>query len=426
MVAEKPESERLALLYRVSQAFNSTLDLDEVLIRVMDEVIVATRAERGFLMLRGADGHLAFRAARGIDHQTLDAPEFQVSRSVVERVAQEGRPVLTTDAQVDERFSLRQSVISMGLRSILCVPLLVRDRVSGVIYVDNRFRTGIFHPDDLELLSAIAASAAMAIENARLYAVAVEKGRMERELQMARELQAGLLPRQAPQLDGWDIACRWQPALEVAGDFYDFLTAPGGKLGWVIADVSGKGMAAALFMALARSTVRACLASAASPGEGIAHANDLICADSVSGMFVTLFYAQLDAITGDLTYVNAGHDPPLLIRPGASVGDRPGRAVASQLARTGMLMGVSEGVSYEQQSVRLEPGDLLLCYTDGVTESLDDQGREYGAERLREVALGLSGASADKVVESLEVDLAEFTGERTRLDDRTLLVVKRL
>jgi phosphoserine phosphatase RsbU/P len=425
MIVEKPDSERLALLYRVSQTFNSTLDLDEVLVRVMDEVILATRAERGFLMLREPGGRLSFRAARGMDHRTLEAPEFQVSRSVVEQVAQEGRPVLTSDAQADERFSLRQSVITMGLRSILCAPLLVRNRISGVIYVDNRLKAGIFRPDDLDLLSAIAASAAIAIENARLYAVAVEKGRMERELQMARELQAGLLPGNAPHLDGWDIACRWQPALEVAGDFYDFVSAPGGELGWMIADVSGKGMAAALFMALTRSTIRASLANAASPAEGIAHANDLICADSTGGMFVTLFYARINARTNSVSYVNAGHDPPLLVRSGASRGDRSGRALAIPLARTGMLMGVTDGVSYEQRSIRLEPGDLLLCYTDGVTEALDAQDREYGAGRLCDLALGLSGASAAELIESIEADLAKFVLDSPPLDDRTLVVVKR-
>src|SRR3990172_516506 len=202
----EPSVDRLALLYRVSQTFNSTLDLDEVLNRVMDEVIAATRAERGFLMLRDASGQLAARAARGMDQRTVEDPRFQVSRGVVELVAREGRPQLTSDAQADARLTIRESVGMLGLRSILCVPLQHKGATLGVIYVDNRLQAGIFRPDDLELLTAIASSAAAAIENARLYQVAVEKGRLERELQVAREVQAGLLPRDTPRLPGWEFA----------------------------------------------------------------------------------------------------------------------------------------------------------------------------------------------------------------------------
>ena len=296
----------------MAQAFNSSLDLDQVLGRVMDEVIAAVHAERGFVMLHEAGGQLVFRVARGIDQRTIEDPSFQISRGVLAQVAAEGRPVLTSDAQHDDRFSMRQSIVSLGLRSILCVPLVVRDQVTGVIYVDNRLHAGIFTPADLELLTAIASSAAIAIENARLYQAAVETGRLERELQMARELQAGLIPHETPHAAGWEFVARWQPARQVAGDFYDFIPAAGDHIGIVVADVADKGMAAAIFMALTRSTVRASLAGAPSPAEGIARANRLICADAAGGMFVTLFYAELDPLTGLLTYVNAGHDPAIL------------------------------------------------------------------------------------------------------------------
>ena len=308
----------LALLVRLAQAFNSSLDLDQVLGRVMDEVIAAVHAERGFVMLHEAGGQLVFRVARGIDQRTIEDPSFQISRGVLAQVAAEGRPVLTSDAQHDDRFSMRQSIVSLGLRSILCVPLVVRDQVTGVIYVDNRLHAGIFTPADLELLTAIASSAAIAIENARLYQAAVETGRLERELQMARELQAGLIPHETPQAPGWEFVARWQPARHVAGDFYDFIPAAGDHIGIVIADVADKGMAAAIFMALTRSTVRASLAGAPSPAEGIARANRLICADAAGGMFVTLFYAELDPLTGLLTYVRRGTRSRHLVcgRPG--------------------------------------------------------------------------------------------------------------
>ena len=206
------EADRFALLARISQTFNSSLDLDQVLNIVMDEVITATHAERGFLVLGNTSDNMVFRAARGLDQHSIDDPKTQVSRRVIERVIREERPLLTSNAQDDARLSKSDSIMVLGLRSVLCVPLLLKGVILGIIYVDNRIQAGIFTPDHLDLLNSIAANAAIAIENARLYQVAVEKGRMERELQLAREVQTSLLPRDVPHLDGWDFAALWQPA----------------------------------------------------------------------------------------------------------------------------------------------------------------------------------------------------------------------
>ena len=444
----QPSTDRLALLYRVSQTFNSSLDLNEVLNRVIDEVIAAMRAERGFLMLREADGTLAFRAARGLEQRTIDEPEFQVSRGVVERVAQEGRSLLTSNAQSDARLSARESVVALGLRSILCVPLQHKGAALGVIYVDNRLQAGIFTQDDLELLSAISSSAAAAIENARLYQVAVEKGRLERELQVAREVQVSFLPRETPHLAGWEFAAYWQPARQVAGDFYDFIAlsrggssrstpeaervghaadAPGvgarpalgeQQLGLVIADVSDKGMPAALFMVLTRSIVRASMAGANSPADGIAQANRLICADSTNGMFVTLFYAQLNPATGELMYVNAGHNPPLLYRADQDE--------LMKLTRTGMALGLFETAEFEQRTVRLNASDFVALYTDGVTEAMDAQSREFGEERLRRVILDNRHAPAQDIITALQRATGQFVGATAPFDDSTLVIAKRV
>jgi sigma-B regulation protein RsbU (phosphoserine phosphatase) len=413
-------TERLALLTRLSQSFNSSLDLDEVLNRVMDEVIAAVHAERGFVMLHEAESRLAFRVARGIDQRTIEDPSFQISRGVVERVASGGQPVLTSDAQHDDRFSMRRSIVTLGLRSILCVPLVVRGQVTGVIYVDNRLHAGIFTPADLELLAAIASSAAIAIENARLYQAAVDRGRLERELQMARDLQAGLLPRETPQLPGWEIVAYWQPAREVAGDYYDFIPGREGQLGIVIADVADKGMPAAIFMALTRSTVRASLTGAPSPAEGIGRANRLICADAQAGMFVTLFYAQLDPVAGELTYVNAGHSPAILYR---AAEDR-----SCTLDRTGLILGVDEDAVYAQRKVQLDPGDSVLLYTDGVTDAICETAPEesYGEERLLQLVTSHRHASAAETVSALDQALRDFIGPGAPFDDVTVVAVKRL
>jgi sigma-B regulation protein RsbU (phosphoserine phosphatase) len=417
-VASQVSGDRLALLVRLSQTFNSTLTLDEVLKRVMDEVIAATRAERGFVMLREEGGTLAFRSARGMDQSTVEDPQFQVSRGVVERVAQQGRPVLTSNAQQDDRFSLRQSVVALGLRSILCVPLMIRDRQLGVVYVDNRLHAGLFTNADLDLLAAIAATAAIAIDNARLYEMAVDKGRMERELQMARDVQASLLPSGTPQFPGWEFVARWRPAREVAGDYYDFVPLGRGRLGVVMADVSDKGMPAALFMALTRSIVRASVIPAATPAKGIAVANRLVCADATGGMFVTLFYGQLDPETGALSYVNAGHNPPLLRRAGE---DR-----LHEWMPTGMALGVLEDAQFEQRAVRLHPGDWVLLYTDGLTDAADTRSNRFGLERLKCVLLDAShkDASASEIVAAVEGAVDGFTGNAAPFDDMALVLIR--
>jgi serine phosphatase RsbU (regulator of sigma subunit) len=424
-----PSADRLALLVHLSQTFNSSLDLDEVLNRVMDEVISAVHAERGFVMLvetgepslPAGSERLVFKAARGMDQTTIEDPQFQISRSVVERVAREGTPVLTSDAQTDERFNIRQSVVFLKLRAILCVPISLKDRVLGVIYVDNRVQAGLFTQADIEMLSAIASSAAIAIENARLYQVAVEKGRMERELQMARKVQSSLLPQDLPQYPGWEFATRWKPAREVGGDYYDFIPMKNGKLGLVIADVTDKGMPAALFMASTRSIVRATTTHHLSPMESVAAGNRLVFAESGEGLFVTLFYGQLDPPTGELIYVNAGHNPPLLCRRNETGQE----AVVQQLTFTGMPLGVDEETAYDQLTVQMEAGDFLLLYTDGVTEPENSSGEEFGMERLVDVVRYNRNATAEDILVSVVQAVEDFTGAAGLSDDITLVIVKR-
>ena len=418
---ESPGS-HLNLLYQLTQTFNSSLDLDEVLNRVMDEVIAATHAERGFVMLLEQEGKLAFRVARGIDQTTINEPQFQVSRSVVERVAQKGQPVLTSDAQTDERFNIRQSIMLLGLRSILCVPLKLKESIIGVIYVDNRLQAGIFTIADLRLLNAIASSAAVAIENARLYQVAVEKGRLEQELSMARRVQVSLLPRKMPQIAGWEFITRWKPARQVGGDYYDFIETDDWQLGLVIADVTGKGMPAALFMAFTRSIIRGNLDQAPSPAAGIARANRLICQESDNGLFVSLFYGLLNPSTGELTYVNAGHNPPILVSPSGS--DQSG--LMTLLDSTGILLGIDEDAAFTQSVIQLRSGDFIALYTDGVTEAIDAEEDQFGMERLQGVLLENQDRPASEIAEALEMAIDQFSLDLTSHDDITLVIAKRL
>lgn len=409
--------ERLSLLYHLSQTFNSTLDLEQVLNIVIDEVVSSLHAERGFVMLIEAGGKYNFKVARGIDQKTIQDPEFQISYGIVEQVIKEEKPILTSNAQSDSRFSSRMSVIHLGLRSILCAPLLIKDKVIGAIYVDNRLQSGIFSEADLELLNAIAASAAIAIENARLYQIAIEKGRMERELEMASRVQGSLIPQVLPQISGWDFAARWIPARQVSGDFYDYFPVNGGQLGMVIGDVVDKGMPASLFMAYSRSIIRASMASADHPHKGINTVNRLICADDAYGMFLTLVYAQINSQSGEITYVNAGHNPPLFFQ------SRDEKLI--ELTRTGMLVGVEAGTSYAQRRISLMPGDFILLYTDGITESIDTEAQPFGEQRLRQVVRARSRGKADEIATGVQRALEDFTTSMEPFDDITLLVIKR-
>jgi sigma-B regulation protein RsbU (phosphoserine phosphatase) len=412
----KPSSERLELLYRISQTINSSLDLNTVLDVLIDESIQSTHAERGFLMLYGLDKQLVFKTARGMDARTVEASEMKVSRGIVERVAESGQPLLTSNAQVDERLDMRASVKLYGLRSVLCVPILLREQVLGVVYVDNRLQNGIFSQDDLELLQSLASSAGIAIENARLYQVAVETGRMQRELQVAREVQAGLIPKSTPQLAGWEFAACWKPAYEVSGDFYDFIALPDGFTALVVADVSDKGMPAAMFMALSRSIIRAVAGRSGSPAGDIGEANRLIWQDAAEEMFITLFYARLDPGGTSLTYVNAGHNPPLFYS------QKTGELTS--LTRTGMAAGVEEDSPYEQVTLNFEKGDSLLIYTDGIVDTIGEK-ENYGEERLRSTYQQFASLDAPHLVDAVEKEVSAFSVNEVPFDDITLLVIKR-
>ena len=253
----------------------------------------------------------------------------------------------------------------------------------------------------------------------------IEKEKLERELQLARGVQASLLPRATPHVAGWEFAAWWEPARQVAGDFYDFIpvaVGPGEEsspgLGLVIADVSDKGMPAALFMALSRSIVRASVAHALSPAQAITQANRLVCADSSDGMFVTLLYALLDPLSGQLTYVNAGHNPPIVYRADQDCW--------FEFERTGIALGLYDPYRYEQRTLQFNAGDFVVLYTDGVTEAVDAQGQRFEEDRLRQVLLDRRHASAAQIVEALRQAIAGFTDVSAPFDDITVVVAKRV
>jgi phosphoserine phosphatase RsbU/P len=417
LTPENPPVDRLSLLYSLSQQLNSSLDLDEVLNTLMDEVIAALHAERGFIMLRKANQELEFQVARGMDQTEIEDPEFQISRSVVDKTAENGQALLTSDAQLDTRFNMRQSIMAKGLRAILCVPIKIKDQLIGIIYVDNRLRAGIFTTADLDLLNSIAASAAVAIENARLYKLAVEKSRMETELQLARNVQLSLLPRDIPQIPGWEFSAFWQPARQVGGDYYDFIPFSNGLLGLVIADVTDKGMPAALFMASARNILRASIDGCSKITEGIAKANKLIEGESNSQMYISMVYACLDPTQGNLSYVNAGHNPPIHFH-------MKNRSF-SYFEKTGMWLGVDVNSVFGEESESISPEDLIILYTDGVSEAENPKGESFGVSGLETVIRDQCRDKPSELCQTVIREVLRFTQSSELADDITLLIIKR-
>jgi phosphoserine phosphatase RsbU/P len=415
---ETPPVDRLTLLYSLSQQLNSSLDLDQVLNTLMDEVIAAIHAERGFIMLRREGEDLEFKVARGMDQTVIEDPEFQISRSVVEKTAETGQAILTSDAQLDARFNMRQSIMAKGLRAILCVPIKAKDQLIGIIYVDNRLRAGIFTTADLDLLNSIASSAAVAIENARLYQLAVEKSRMETELQLARNVQVSLLPREIPKIPGWEFGAFWQPARQVGGDYYDFIPFANGLLGIVIADVTDKGMPAALFMASARNILRASIDGCSQISDGIAKANALIEMESSNQMFISLVYACLEPKEGNLTYVNAGHNPPLHYR------NR--NRTFSEFKKTGMWLGVDTGSKFGEEIEPIPREDLIVLYTDGVSEAENPQGTAFGVTGLQTVIKEHCKDRPDDLCQAVIRTVQKFTKSTDLADDITLVILRRL
>ncbi len=413
--AQNLSPEHLLTLYEITGVMISSLDFDEVLNNVMDSVIEITKAQRGFLMIAEDDENDDLRPyiMKGVDGATLDAEGY--STTIVNHVVNTRQPLLTNNAQFDERFKAGQSIIMQSLRAILCAPMIVKGRLLGVIYVDTSMRAGNFTPADVALMNAVAGQAGIALENARLYTVAVEKGRLQKELQMAADIQMSLLPQVMPRIPGYEIAPFWQAARETAGDFYDAFALGEDRFGMVVADVSDKGAPAALFMAVARTMIRSNAHVGLSPLETLSRANDLLIEDADSDMFVTAYHSHFYT-GGHSIHVNAGHNPPLIYRKASHT--------VEFLPRGGRAMGWFPDNPLTELLIDLDPGDVILYYTDGLTEAENRHQEAYGEERMAQMLMQNAHTTAHAIRDALVKDVAVFTAGEPPFDDITLMIVR--
>ncbi len=301
--------------------------------------------------------------------------------------------------------------------SLLAVPLSVKGDVLGVLLLEQAHISRRSNERWLEIINGIAHQTALAVQSDLLQQEMAERERLERELQLAHDIQQTFMPGQWFDLPGWDLAFTWRAARQVAGDFYDFFELPNQRLGLVIADVADKGMPAALFMALTRTLVRAAALEETSPVAAMARVNDLLVPDAQSGMFVTAIYAVLSLETGELVYANAGHNLPLLWRSHSQE--------LEQLKKGGMALGVLEGIRLEEHVVSLDPGDSLVFYTDGITEAFSAENQAYGEERLQATIRSTNSSSAQTMLDAINDSVDTFVGDAISSDDRTLMVLHR-
>src|ERR1044071_7538870 len=366
----------LALISKVGVTLLASATLDETLRQGALLVFDAVPAERCLIMLRETPegGELKIRAAEMRDRRP-EVGEVRVSRTIIEEVVNQGHSVLTSDAQHDPRFK-SSTVTFQGIRSVLAVPLGVGDRIFGMIYADSPLATSRFSEDHLKVLTTLGSVAAIRVENTRLLEEHLEQERFEPDLQLAREIQQRYQPTAPPPVAGYELQGISFPSYEIGGDYYDFITCGDGRLVVALGDVSGKGTSAALLMSSLHAAVHAQVASCRPITESISAVNRYLADNTPANRFVTLFYAELDPLTGSLSFINAGHNPPIIAHEGGTL---------EQLAAGGLPLGIVPDFDYREGRTQLRPGDVLVAYSDGVTEQTNPGGEEFGTVRLQEI-----------------------------------------
>jgi sigma-B regulation protein RsbU (phosphoserine phosphatase) len=410
------QGDLLALISKVGVTLLASATLDETLRQVALLVFDAVPAERCLIMLReGDDAGLKVRAAETRDRKPVE-DEVRVSRTIIEEVVNRGRSVLTSDAQHDPRF-MSSTVTFQGIRSVLAVPLGVGERIFGMIYADSPFATSRFTEDHLKVLTTLGSVAAIRVENTRLLEEHLEQERYDRELQLAREIQQRFQPTAPPSVPGYELQGISFPSYQIGGDYYDFIPCSDGRLVIALGDVSGKGTSAALLMSSLHAAVHAQVASCRPITETLGAVNRYLADNTPANRFVTLFYAELDPATGALSFVNAGHNPPLIAHGSDGT--------LEQLAAGGLPLGILPDYDYREGRTQLRHGDVLVVYSDGVTETQDPQGEEFGTTRLQEVVSQNLHATASGIRDKIEAALTAFAQGTPAVDDITLVIVKR-
>lgn len=423
-IAAASELRHMAGLLEGLRALGSSRVLNDVLALVLDAAIDVTGAERGLIMLANDRGQLEFKLARGRGHVTLSGRTFETSRKIPETVFATGRAAFVDDLMDDALANQHVGTVALGIRHVLCTPLMLvqlverrEDRgeqpIIGVLYLDSREKGALRSASTRAALDTLSAEAAVAIENARLYREALERAKLEQELKVAAAIQQALLPPGGRVGRFFTIAGASVPCRSVGGDFFDYVDLPTGQFAFVLGDVAGKGSPAALLAAalLGMFSAEAVYHSHAAPL--LDRLNRGLFRRQVEARFVTMFYAML-APDGALTYSNGGHNPPVVMR----------RNSTRRLETGGLVLGLFEQTPFEEETTQLEPGDVVVAFSDGVTEAENEAGEEFGDARLLETLAAHRDATPRVLLDNVLAAVRGFCGRVLPFDDVTMVVVR--
>jgi phosphoserine phosphatase RsbU/P len=395
-------------LIRAGRELAGHRPLSELFEVIMDLSMEAVMAGRGVLMTIEGDT-LKVRAARGAG--------FKISTTIRDRVIKEKQSMLIRDTMLDQALKEQQSIVQQNVRSMIAVPLQTNDQVIGLIYLDSPDLIRAFTREDLNLLTVMANVAAIRIEHARLNEVEAAERAMAKELEQAAHIQKGLLPSVAPKVEGMEIAGRTSACRTVGGDYYDYLTFPDHRIAFIVGDVAGKGMPASLLMSSLQARVMVVFEDGDDLAKKITRLNKSTAASCPDNRFITFFMTVADPATGELVYTNAGHNPPLLVRAAGGF---------EQLDGGGMILGILPMSQYQEFRTKMNPGDTLVLYSDGVTEAVNSKDEDFGETRLAELVASLQDRPAHYIVNAIHNEVTKFTEGAPPADDITVVVVKKL
>ena len=411
-------AEKLAALTKITHALSESIERDEVLNKILDFLFeLFTEADRGFIILKNADDRLeplGFKSRRPGDDENI-----RISKTIVNQVMETRRPLISSDAASDERFDLSQSIVDFRIRSIMCAPLInSQDEAIGVIQLDTLKQSVAFNDEDLETLVTVAMQASLAIQKSDLFEDLQKSEELKVDLQLAHEIQQRFLPQRPPSSDQFDFFSYYRPMQQVGGDYFDYVELDDGRIGVIVADVVGHGIAAALLMAKVSAESRFALATSDCPIEAVSKMNN-----SLSGLnidrFVTLALGLLDLKSNTLSIVNAGHMPPIF-RSAAT-----GELSELAYAESGLPLGILEDYPYECVEVNLDPGDVVIFYTDGINEAMNSEGNQLTTKQMIEEIKNSQSKTPQTIGEQIRKSVARHTDGFPAIDDICLVCVGR-
>jgi len=415
-------ADKLRLLLEITRKISRSLDLEEVLAQVMDTLDSLLPYDAAGIYIIRRDPHLSeggtsslifhAEAVRGYDIEELMELRLKLGEGLIGWVAQTGDGVVVSDVREDQRYVNARK----HTRSEVVAPIISNDSVIGVFDLESD-DVGAYGEEDMQLLMLLASQVAIIVEKAMLHEQLVEKKRLEAQLEVARQVQLALLPERDPEVEGFDISAYNFSTEEVSGDYYDFVKPYEDHLGLVIADVSGKGVPASLLMAFLRASLRAAIHIGYAPNVAAAKVNYLLWESIEPHQFVTAFYGMLDATNRTLAFVNAGHNPLLVLNPDGS---------PRFIERGGLPLGLFKDTRYYEYYLPIDAGQTLVLYTDGATEAQSPGGEEYGRDRLVEAVRRSRDRRAREMIDYIYNDIFEWSGGRGATDDVTFVIVKAL